>query len=72
LCLPSDMSEFAITFLGEQVIPCKNNDCTVDTFRMRLYLDSTPNGKPEWSIERVNPMCPSCNMNNHDVKGWGI
>ena len=66
------MSEFAITFLGEQVIPCKNNDCTVDTFRMRLYLDSTPNGKPEWSIERVNPMCPSCNMNNHDVKGWGI
>ena len=43
------MSEFAITFMGEQVIPCKNKDCTVDTFRMRLYLDSTqmenPNGQ---------------------------
>ena len=54
-----------ISFLSEQVIPCENDECTVESFRIRVLLDTTANGKLDWKIDRVTPSCPSCGMPNY-------
>ena len=28
------------------------------------------NGKPKWSIDRLDPRCPSCDLPNHSVKDY--
>lgn len=61
-----------LSFLSDQVIPCENENCVVENFRLRVYLDVHPNGNPKWSIEYggLEPQCPSCNRLNYDVKSY--
>ena len=55
-----------ISFTSDQVIRCKNEECIVETFRLRIYLDQTENGKPDWGISRIAPSCPSCHRTNYE------
>lgn len=59
-----------LTFLSDQTIPCTNKGCLVQQFRMRVHMDATENGKPKWSIDRLDPRCPSCDLPNHSVKDY--
>lgn len=60
-----------ISFISEQVIPCENKGCVVESFRIRVSMDTTENGKLDWAIKRITPSCPACGMPNYGGK-WVV
>ena len=53
------MSDPRLSFMSEQVIRCENTQCNISTFRLRIQVDRSPNGKKlEWKVGKIDPRCP--------------
>ncbi len=57
------MSDPRLSFLSEQVIRCENTQCNIETFRLRIEVDRSPNGRNlEWKVGKIDPRCPWCKI----------